>query len=476
MSIRNYLDKYKQADVVFRASIWFVFVTVIDKAISVITQPFINRIMSVDEVGIYNIYNTWHSVFAILATFYLYCGVLEVHITKNKDDTKQVVGSLMSLSILLSTVFFGLCFIFIKPLSAFLELKPTYILIMAFSIISDAIIQFWCVPKRFAYAYKEYSLLVVLLFLVRSLLSILLAYTISTDRVLGRILGLTIPTVAVSTVLFFILMRGIKHVEIKKYWKDALLFNLPLIPHYLSNILLSSSDRVMIQKLSTDANTGLYSVAYSFSSLALIVFTALNNAYTPFAYKAIHEKDYENLKHKTNSVILISVLFSIVLMLLAPEGLFILGGKKYIATLPIIPILVLGIFFSSFYFIFSNIEFVYEKTKYIFPVTLFGAGVNIVLNYLLIPRIGYEAASYTTLFGYVIIAICHYCLATKIVGHGVYDFKTLGIYMALLALAAVCSIYLYRVSFLIRYTVLILVVAFTVFTVIKRKDVFKKAK
>ena len=474
MKLSTFIQKYKESDVIYRASIWFILVTITDKAISVLTQPFVNRIMTEDEVGIYNIYNTWHSVFAILATFYLYCGVLEVHITKNKEDTKQVVGSLMSLSMMLSIAFFGVCFVFIKPVSEILSLKPTYILLMGLSIISDAIIQFWCVPKRFSYSYKEYSLLVVSVFFIKSVLSVFLTALIYGDRVLGRIIGLTIPTVIVAIVLFFCIMRDVNYKEINKYWKAALVFNLPLIPHYLSTILLSSSDRVMIHKLSTDANTGLYSVAYSFSGLALIVFTALNNAYTPYAYKAINEKNYKGLRDKTNSVILVSVLFSMLLMLLAPEGLYILGGNKYLDTLPIIPVLVLGIFFSSFYFIFSNIEFVYEKTKYIFPVTVLGAGINIILNYILIPKIGYEVAAYTTLAGYLVIALCHYILSVRITGHGVYDFLTLGLYIGLLIATTVGSAFLYRVNSFIRYAAIALIGGLTVITLFKRKDLFKK--
>ena len=47
-SIRN---KYSRLNKITKASIWFIAVTLIDKAIGVLTQPFVNRILSVEEVG-----------------------------------------------------------------------------------------------------------------------------------------------------------------------------------------------------------------------------------------------------------------------------------------------------------------------------------------------------------------------------------------------------------------------------------------
>ena len=125
----------------------------------------------------------------------------------------------------------------------------------------------------------------------------------------------------------------------------------------------------IISQVIGDKEAGLYTVAYSFASLTLIVFQALNNAYSPYALKAIKEENYVGLKKETNILITSSVAFSVLLILFAPEGLLILGGNHYVETAELIPILISGIFFSSFYLVFSNVEFVYEKTQYVFPIT-----------------------------------------------------------------------------------------------------------
>ena len=57
-----------------------------------------------------------------------------------------------------------------------------------------------------------------------------------------------------------------------------------------------------------------------------------------------------------------------------------------------------------------NVEFYYEKTKYTMYVSIVGAGLNIFLNYIMIPQYGYAAAGYTTMVCYILFAAGHYAL------------------------------------------------------------------
>ena len=285
--LKKLIDKYRNADVIFRATLWFAAVTILNKGVALLTQPLINRILTIEEVGVVSLYTTWSSIFSIIATFNLFCGVLEVQLTNNKQDKDQVVGSLSFLSLAISAIFFGLVAIFITPISEFLTLKPTYIFIMAIMIVSQALFQFWCVPKCFDYSYKIYAAVVVGVFFCQSVLTVAFAWLFVDDRVLGRVLGLCIPEAIAAIVILFNIIRKTSFKYITKYWKCGIIFNLPLIPHYLSSLILASSDRIMIQKFTDETSVGLYSVAYSYSSLALIVLAAIGKAYTPFALEKI---------------------------------------------------------------------------------------------------------------------------------------------------------------------------------------------
>lgn len=460
----NFLKKIKETynnmNVMARASAWFILLTIFDKSVSLITQPLINHVLSIEEVGIFGIYQSWHSVFAVLATFKLSGGVFEVYITKNKEESYNVMGSLSVLSSLICIAFCVISLIFINPLSALIKLKPIYILLMYAQILGDSLIGFWTTKKQFDYSYKSYCYVTGTLFLIKSVASVILCYCIKEDRLLGRLIGLCIPALVFGVALFATYFKKCEFDKVKSYWKPALMFNIPLIPHYLSTVLLSSSDKVMIERLSDTSSTGLYTIAYLYSSLSLVVFGAINSAYNPFSMKAIKEKKYDVLASTTRVMMLFSMMFAIILTYLAPEGLFILGGgnREYLKALSIIPVLIVGIFFSSFYFVFSNIEFVYEKTKYIFPVTLAGTFFNIILNYLLIPKFGYSVAAYTTFIGYLFTAVCHYFISRRIVREDVYKINHIIICLVVFILLSFGGIILYNVHFIVRWLLVLLMI------------------
>ena len=460
-------DRYRSSDVVFRATVWFTAVTILNKGVSLLTQPIINRILSVDDNGVCGIYSTWQSVFAVVATFSLYCGVLEVLVTKNREDSQQAVGSLTVLSLLICTAFFGIAILLRQPLSRLLNLKPVYIARMGAEVASQAVIQFWSVPKRFEYSYKIYSLTVCGLFLSKSVLTVVFSLLFTGDRVFGRLFGICVPEVILSVVLLVSILKKTDFSRLKQYWGYAVRFNIPIIPHYLSTLVLSSSDKVMIQRMIGDTPTGLYTFAYSYASMALIVFNALNSAYTPFAYTAIRERSYESLRKKTGTVVLFSVLMASAMVLLAPEAVYFLGGNKYTDTLPAIPVLVFGVFLSSFYYIFSNVEFVYEKNRYVFPITLCGGLLNIVLNYLLIPRLGYIAAGFTTVIGYLFISVAHYTVSRKLTHGDIFGIKDILLYFGILAAVCASAGVLYRHT-AVRYVIIIAASAAVVIIFIKK--------
>lgn len=468
--ISSFIKKYRNSSNVFKASVWFIGASVFNNCVSIITQPIINRILSVEEIGLYNVFITWHSIFLVLSTLNLFAGVLEMFLTEEIDKSRSIISSLSTLSILFACLFFALLLITYPLVEDLIIIPRRYLVVMGIYIVSEAVIQFWCSEKRFRYQYKVYSGVLIGLFMAKAFSSIILSVIFVDDRVMGRILGLMIPSFITSIFLFYNI--GIKKPQSRnstEYWKRAVLFNLPLIPHYLTTIMMSSADRIMIQQLDTIESVGLYSIVYSYSSIALIVFNSINSAYTPFALKAIKDEKYIELRNKTNYIIVICTIAVACMIIMAPEGLLILGGVQYLPTLGIVSVLLIGIFFSSFYYIFSNVEFVYKKNKIIFPITLMGAFINIGLNYYFIPIIGYEAAAYTTLASYLFIFIAHGIVSFRIVKKIIFDYKVIVISVVLLTVISVFSIILFKISVFVRIllVILLLVMLFCIFKKIR---------
>ena len=102
------------------------------------------------------------------------------------------------------------------------------------------------------------------------------------------------------------------------------------------------------------------------------------------------------------------------LILISPEILKLLAPSAYWKGIILIPPLVLSNFVIFAYTMYVNIEYYYEKTIVITVNTIIAAGMNIVLNGLYIPKFGYTAAAYTTLFSYAVSFALHHSVCHQV--------------------------------------------------------------
>ena len=89
------------------------------------------------------------------------------------------------------------------------------------------------------------------------------------DKLFGRIIGGEVPDIIIYLVVFAVLIIRGKKLVSTEYWKYAAAYSIPVIPHLLSNIILGSSDKVMIRNMIGAEANGNYSLAYSCIILCL---------------------------------------------------------------------------------------------------------------------------------------------------------------------------------------------------------------
>ena len=111
------------------------------------------------------------------------------------------------------------------------------------------------------------------------------------------------------------------------------------------------------------------------------------------------------------------------IQLAAPEILLLIGGWKYLDAKNCFLPLFSSVVAQFCYTLYVNIEQYSKKTWAIASGTLIAAGINVMLNFILIPQYGYVAAAYTTLIGYLMLFAIHYTFV-RIIGYkNVYNDK-----------------------------------------------------
>ena len=420
----DFLKKIKNIPQGVKASVGFFLASVVTKGIAYITTPVYTRLLTTEEYGQVSVFLTWVQVFGIIAMFCLSYGVFNIGMSDYPDKRDDYSFSMLMLSNIITVIFSALLLILYPSIQSLLKLDLPLVILMLVLFFFQPAYNFWLTKQRYELQYKWSVFWSILISLASPLIAVIcISLNKSGSNLYPRLFGAEGAQIAIYIGFYIYLGKKNKFQINTRYWKEALLFNLPLIPHYLSTYLLGSSDRIMISHLIGDTATAYYTVAYSVAAVATIVWTAVNSSLVPYTYEKCKTKDYKSIN---NIVMPLLVLFAgacVFVILLAPEAVKIMATHDYLEAIYVIPPIVGGVFFQVLYYVFANIVYYYKKPTYVMVGSGIAVVLNIVLNYIFIQMYGYVAAGYTTLFCYGVQAIFDCFAMRKVEKERVYNIK-----------------------------------------------------
>ena len=453
------ISTYKELSIQVKASMWFLVCSFLQKGISVISTPIFTRLLNTSEYGQYGIFNSWLSILTVFLTLQLYGGMYVRGMVKYSEDKEHFSASLQYLVLFLSVMWTIVYLIFKDRINRYTSLTTVQMLAMLIMIWSTAAFLFWAAEQRVELHYKKLVFITVITSIAKPSIGIVFVLN-SNDKVTARILGLLLVEIVMYTGCFISQVKRGGKFNISRYWKEAFIFNIPLIPHYLSMSILNGADKIMIERMIGASEAGIYTLAYSLSQVMRIFVTALSNTVEPWLYKQIKAQNINDLGRVAYPSCIIIVIVNLILIAFAPEAVYLFAPKSYYDAIWIIPPVAMSEFFIYLYFFFAVFEFYYSRTKLIAIATCAGAVLNILLNAFFIKIFGYYAAGYTTLICYIIYAFMHYLfmriICVKEIGNvKVYVGRIIvGISLVML-IGGVLFLFTYNWPF-IRYTTILL--------------------
>lgn len=474
--VNKLLEKYRNIPVQVKASFWFLICSFLQKGISMLTTPIFTRLLSTTEYGNYSVFNSWLGIVSIVVGLHLSYGVFTQGLVKFEDERHVFCSSLQGLSTTLVLLWTVIYLIFRDFFNHLLSLTTVQMLSMLVIIWTTSAFSFWASEQRVEYKYRHLVIVTLLVSLAKPIIGIIFV-VFAEDKVTARVLGLVLVELIGYTGLFAIQMAKGKVFYSAKFWRYALRFNLPLIPHYLSQMVLSSSDRIMISNMIGSSEAGIYSLAYSLSSIMILFNSAITQTLSPWIYQKIKANKVKEIEAIAYTSLIFIAAVNLALILLAPEAVALFAPKTYYEAIYVIPPVAMSVFFMYSYDLFAKFAFYYEKTQLIMTASIIGAVLNALLNIFFIRMFGYIAAGYTTLACYIVYCIAHYCLMNWVCkeyceGVKPYDSKKiLGISVLFLTLGfAFLLTYDYPV---IRYGIIITAL---IFAFIFREELMKAGK
>lgn len=201
--------------------------------------------------------------------------------------------------------------------------------------------------------------------------------------------------------------------------RRALAFGLPEIPVRWGGWALKVADRLILQHFTSLSVVAIYSVGYSVSKMPFdLVGNAIHWAIVPFFYSTAKKESETRSKEIFSRVATYNVAvlagLGLATVLFGRELIAIFASAKYAEAGAVVPIIVAASFLQELFYIPSKGIYLKEKTAYLPLILLIPAGLNIGLNFLLIPRFGMMGAAWATLACYAVMIVLALAISQRI--------------------------------------------------------------
>lgn len=225
--------------------------------------------------------------------------------------------------------------------------------------------------------------------------------------------------------------------------KTLLRFSLPLVPSTVFWWITSVSDRYMVAFMRSEAENGLYAVAYKIPTLLTYVVTIFNDAWK---LSAASDSDVESERinfYSQTYKYYQSIMFMGGAALCFGSWIIsrILFAEAFRSAWVLVPILTVATVFTALDTFLGSAYFTVRKTSMSLYTSLLGAVVNIILNLLLIDKYGAMGASVATLISYFVVFMVRAVTMKRFIPFKLYPVKTTFNTVLICATAIVVTLY-----------------------------------
>lgn len=464
---------YKKLSLPAKASLWYMICSVMQKGISIITTPIFTRILSTDQYGLITIYNSWEAIITVFATLNFTAGVYNNAMVRYPEDRDGYTSVLQTWTSFITIALFAVYLLTSSFWNGIFGLTTPMMVMMFVDIIFTAGMSFWSIRNRYEYKYRWVCVITMLTSILVPIVSVIFVHLTDVYKSEAKIFGTVVVHVIIYGVIYVLNIKKGKKIVEKEYITYSTKFNIPLIPHYLAQNVLSQADRVMIKDMCSVAKAGIYGVAYQAGYMISIVISSINSSFVPYLYESLKVKRYKQIGDLALKIEILIGCICFLFSLFAPEFLLILAPSEYFEAIWIIPPVAMSSLFIMMYSFFTNVEFFFEKNKFIMVASTGAALLNVILNYIFIKLFGYLAAGYTTLVCYVFYSFSQYLFMLHICKQkevpSPYNGKIMWSVAVVFVVLSLISEFLYKNN-IIRYSVIAIMTLIGGMTIIKKKD------
>lgn len=306
---------------------------------------------------------------------------------------------------------------------------PEYIVLMGVIVIIDAVSSIPLAKLRLEERAMRFALIQFTSIGVNILLNlVLLLGFVNPENPENGVLFILIANLISSLVKPLLLRADFIGFRLQVDWelmKRMLVYAIPIVIAGFAGIINEVIDRIMLKQMlydpasgftasMADAQIGIYSACYKLAMLVTILLQAYRYAAEPFFFNQLQNQDRNKLYVKLmNYFVAVVCLVFLVVSLNLDVFKFFIASESYWEGLKVVPILLLANVFLGIYINQSIWYKLSNQTKYGAYISLLGAALTLLINYLFIPIYGYVASAWATMLVYAFQMLVSYFWGQK---------------------------------------------------------------
>jgi O-antigen/teichoic acid export membrane protein len=422
---------------IIKQTLHYLSANVVAKGVHFFSLIFFTRIVSPSDYGFYSVFIGYASIFAILLTLNAHTAVSR-YFYEGANDGEEFVGATIISTVLLFVASSYFLLINIEQISEFIQLPPDFIILfIPFAFIEFASLLYIQVfqPVRKT---KEIAILIIAKAILSFVCSLTLVIVSDDGKLSAMIYGYILGNFLAVTYAMFTNRPLFKLSVSFAHLKYIYSYTLPLIVYSLTTIILTQSDKILLAKLSSSEDAGLYSLASNIGMIIVVLYGAMLNAWTPSYFEGMNANKFDILKIEVKRIFFITTLFASALALFGSEIAIIFFPSNFHGGLILIPILVFGYFLDLGWQVYGRHFGYQKKTHFITIVGVVSSFVSIASNYVLIPEFGYFGAALASVLAYSSMLLLTIFTTKYITKVHPYPFSLM--YRPLLLLLMACAV------------------------------------
>lgn len=430
---------------------------IVGRFVNYLLVPLHTALFATSEYGVNTLMYSYVTFFNVLLTYGMETAFFRF--STNHERPEDVYATGMR-SLLMSTSFFVLIFsFFASPIASLIRLPehPEYVIYFTLIIALDAIsampfayLRHHNKPLRFAVV-KNINIFTNILLNLYFLL--LCPYVFRHHQVLlpffdGSVhVGMIfMSNLIASAITIPLLLPEFKAMIPGKFdvilWRQMLAYGLPLMVVGFAGMINETLDRTIIAYFYASpeqglAANGIYGANYKLSILMTLFIQAFRYAAEPFFFSHAKTDDKRTIYAQVMDYFVLVCLGLFLGVTLYIDICKYFLDSRYWEGLHVVPVLLIANMMLGIYYNLSVWYKLSDQTNKGAIISLIGAGITIVANFILVPMMGYTGAAWATLICYVSMTIICYQMGVKYYPIPYHVFKLMGYILFALLIYAV---------------------------------------